>query len=177
MTAWRARAGLLVALGLVASGAVALMSGTAAAGSTTPSLECVYHDTGTGQYNALWGYTNWYFFPDYEPIGGNNSFWPYPSNRGQPTTFQTGNHDNVFVTTWNGSGGLTWYLDGYSATAYTWSTPCSQNPVPATGDLAWYVLPGAMLAVGLAGLWIWCRRFGLALSIATRRSRTSRTSR
>src|SRR5581483_4181170 len=107
MTAWRARAGLLVALGLVASGAVALMSGTAAAGSTTPSLECVYHDTGTGQYNALWGYTNWYFFPDYEPIGGNNSFWPYPSNRGQPTTFQTGNRDNVFVTTWNGSGGLT----------------------------------------------------------------------
>jgi hypothetical protein len=27
-----------------------------------------------------------------------------------------------------------------------------------TGDLAWYVLPGALVAFGVAGLWIFRRR-------------------
>jgi hypothetical protein len=158
MARLRARAGTLVMVALVALGAAALMSGVAFAKSEKPVLECVFHDTGTGQYNSLWGYTNSGGSSDTIPIGSDNAFSPSPQNRGQPTSFTPGDHHNLFVVTWNGSGSLTWSLNGKTATATTSSTACGSNPVPMTGDLAWYVLPGALVTVGIAGLWVFRRR-------------------
>ena len=79
------------------------MAGTATASQQSPILECVFHDTGTGQYNSLWGYSN-NGSTTTIAVGCNNKFSPTPQNRGQPTSIQAGTHDNVFVVTWNGSG-------------------------------------------------------------------------
>jgi hypothetical protein len=157
MTRLRARAGLVAMLALVAIGGVGLLAGSAAA-KDTPILECVFKDAGTGQYNSLWGYDNSTGHDDPKPVGSLNSFSPTPENRGQPTVILQGTHHNAFVVTWNGSGSLTWNLDSRSATATKSSTACGSNPVPMTGDVAWYVLPGAMVGAGIAGLWLFRRR-------------------
>jgi hypothetical protein len=164
MTGLRARLATLTMLGLVAAGAFALATGTATASQQAPILECVFHDTGTGQYNSLWGYSN---NGDTTTIavGSNNKFSPTPQNRGQPTTILGGTHDNVFVVTWNGSGSLVWTLSNHTATATTSSHACSSNPVPMTGGLPWYVVPSVFLAVGILGLGICCRRFDLDLHL------------
>ena len=128
---------LLAFLGLatVAVGAF-LVAGAGPAGATQqfPILECVFHDKGTGQYNAEWGYNNNdNSNSDTLPIGSDNSFSPTPEGRGQPTVFQPGQHDNVFAVTWNGVGSLTWTLSNHSESATTTSTACSTNPVPLIG--------------------------------------------
>ena len=157
MTGLRARAGLLAMLAFVAAGTVGLMAGTASA-KDTPILECVFKDTGTGKYNSLWGYDNSTGHDDPKPVGSLNSFSPSPANRGQPTLILQGTHHNAFVVTWDGASSLTWNLDSRTATATKSSTACGSNPVPMTGSLAWYVLPGALVAVGVAGLWFFRRR-------------------
>jgi hypothetical protein len=164
MTGLRARVATLTMLAFVAGGAFALTAGPAAASQQFPILECVFHDTGTGQYNSLWGYSNNGSTTTIS-IGANNKFSPNPQNRGQPTSIQAGTHDNVFVVTWNGSGSLTWTLSNHTASATTSSHACSSNPVPITGGLPWYVLPSAFLAVGILGLGYCCRRFDLDLGL------------
>jgi hypothetical protein len=152
MTAFR-RLAITAGLVLAASGGVLIGSaGTASAdnggpGSIKPILECVFRDTGTGQYNALWGYTNNYSGSITVPAGSGNGFSPAPESRGQPTTFSPGTHDNVFATSWNGSGTLTWSLI-HSATASTGSTACATNPVPIAGS---QTLTWALLAVAFVG--------------------------
>jgi hypothetical protein len=157
MTRLRARAGLLAMVALAATGAAGLMTGVASA-KDTPILECVFKDTGTGKYNSLWGYDNSTGHDDPKPVGSLNNFSPNPQVRGQPTLILSGVHHNAFVVTWDGSSSLTWNLDSRSATATKSSTACGSNPVPMTGDLAWYVLPGALVAFGVAGLWIFRHR-------------------
>ena len=170
MTGLRARAALLAMLGLVAAGALAFMAGVAWAKKETPILECVFHDTGTGQYNSLWGYNNSSGSTETIAIGSGNKFSPNPQNRGQPTSFLPGTNHNVFVVTWNGSGSLTWTLNGHDVSATKTSTACSSNPVPVAGGGPWYLLPGALVVVGVAGVGFCCRRFDLDLGL----SRSSR---
>jgi len=137
-----------------ASGLLIASMGTATAdnggpGSIKPIVECVFHDTGTGQYNALWGYTNDATIPITVPVGSGNAFSPAPAGRGQVTTFSPGTHDNVFSTSWNGSGSLTWSLV-HSATASTTSKACATNPVPIAGSqiLTWVLLGLAFAGTG-----------------------------
>jgi hypothetical protein len=165
----RARVSTLAMVSLVATGAFGLMAGTATASQQSPILECVFHDTGTGQYNSLWGYSNNGSATTIS-IGSNNNFSPSPQNRGQPTSIKAGTNHNVFVVTWNGSGSLTWTLSNHSVSATTGSTACASNPVPIAGGGPWYLLPFAFLAIGIAGVWFCCRRFGLDLGLG--RSRT-----
>ena len=99
-------------------------------------------------------------------IGSGNKFSPNPQNRGQPTSFLPGTNHNVFVVTWNGSGSLTWTLNGHDVSATKSSTACSSNPVPIAGGGPWYLLPGALVVVGVAGVGFCCRRFDLDLGFA-----------
>jgi hypothetical protein len=177
MTGLRARAALLAMLGLVAAGALAFMAGTAWAKKQTPILECVFHDTGTGQYNSLWGYTNSSGSTEKISIGSGNKFSPNPQNRGQPTSFLPGTNHNVFVVTWNGSGSLTWTLNGHDVSATTSSTKCSSNPVPIAGGGPWYLLPGALVVIGVVGVGFCCRRFDLDLDLGLGRRRTDAAGR
>ncbi len=118
---------------LAAGSFVIAGAGPASASNTKPILECVFHDTKTGQYNSLWGYWNNSSSVENIPVGSNNNFSPSPQGRGQPTAFQPGTHDNVFSVTWNGSGSLTWTIDNHSDTASTGSKQCATNPVPILG--------------------------------------------
>jgi hypothetical protein len=168
MSALRARAGVLVLLGLVATAVTAPAAGAASRSTQTPILECVFHDTGTGEYNSLWGYDNTSSSTEDVPVGSKNKFTPSPHDQGQPTSFSPGRHDNVFVVTWDGSATLKWSLGGHSASAKKTSTACSSNPVPLAGGGSWWVLPGALLAIGIAGAVFCARRFGLDLGIGNR---------
>jgi len=140
---------LIAAGGLLIASAGSATADNGGPGSVKPFLECVYHDTGTGQYNALWGYTNNYTSSITIPVGSGNSFSPSPADRGQVSTFSPGTHDDVFSTTWSGSGDLTWNLT-HSATASSASTACATNPVPiaGSGTLTWILL--AVAFVGAA---------------------------
>ncbi len=137
---------LITAVGVLTASVGTATADNGGPGSVKPFLECVYHDTGTGQYNALWGYTNNYSSAVTIAIGSGNSFSPTPGDRGQPSTFSPGTHDNVFSTTWNGSGNLTWNLT-HSASASSTSTACTTNPVPIAGSesLTWILLAAAFV--------------------------------
>ena len=155
--AWRLAAVAGVSLGLLGA------APSTASADVSPILECVFHDTHTGQYNSLWGYNN-----DDDPttirVGWGNQFSPSPQGRGQPTTFASGRHDNVFTVTWDGSTNLKWSVDN-SATAKTSSPACSSNPVPlvpGTGSVV-LALPFVFLAGGIAALAWYAHRRGLTV--------------
>ena len=140
----RPRGRLVPSLGLavVAVGAFIVAGASPAfAHKETPILECVFHDTGTGQYNSLWGYNNSSGSVETIPVGSSNGFSPSPQSRGQPTAFQPGQNDNVFVVTWNGVGSLTWSLNGHNLSATSGSSQCAKNPVPWFGPqtILWVV--------------------------------------
>ena len=153
MRTWFGSAALLA----IAVGAF-LMAGTgiASAHKILPSVACVYHDTGTGQYNSEWSYNNDAGSNTFYAVGGSNYFSPSPQDRGQPTTFLPGQNNNVLTVTWNGSGGLTWTVDGNSATATTSSTKCSTNPVPIVGVQT--ILWVALAIAGTGGVVLYRRR-------------------
>lgn len=137
-------------------------TGIASAHKITPSVACVYHDTGTGQYNSEWSYFNDAGSSTTYAVGGSNFFSPSPQGRGQPTIFKSGQNNNVVTVTWNGSGGLSWTVDGETATATTSSTACATNPVPIVGlqTILWVAL--AIAATG--GIVLYRRRRRVALS-------------
>ena len=151
---------------------VTTMSGTASAShKQTPILECVFQDTRTHQWNTLWGYDNTSGSVQNIAIGSGNSFSPGAQNQGQPTAFKPGRNDNVFVVTWNGTGTLTWTLNGQSASATTSSNKCATNPVPIVpGTGGWNLaLPVAVVALMMLGLGLYSWRFGTGLIAPLRR--------
>jgi hypothetical protein len=172
-----AAAGALVvaALTIVGTSAASADSGrssTPPGGSSTPPvtpiLECVFHDTKTGQYNSLWGYNNTSTSTQSIAAGSTyNFFYPSPYTRGQPGSFAAGRHDNVFTVTWNGSSTIYWGLGSGVAYASTTSPACRTNPVPITGtDLPWWVLPLAFLGLAMIGITFCARRYGLDLTLS-----------
>lgn len=147
------------------------MSGVAfASHKQTPILECVFHDTGTGQWSTVWGYHNNSGSVENIAIGSGNYFSPGAQNEGQPTSFQPGQNDKVFVVTWSGTGSLTWNLNGESATATTSSMKCSKNPVPiVAGTDGWGVeVAIVLLALGILGVGYFCWRSDLGLVVHRR---------
>lgn len=82
----------------------------------TPRLDCVEPlpptSDGSPQEWAYFGYVNINPGTYIIPLGSNNSFVQFPLDRGQPTSFLTGDHYNVFSVDYDPSKGLTWGLDG-----------------------------------------------------------------
>jgi len=111
-----------------------LSKATAARNSTPcarlePIAECI---NGTPQgVTATFGYKNPNDFALTVPVGALNFFSPAPTNRGQPTQLLAGLNKGAFATL--SATGLTWKLDGLSATV-TSSTPvcpggCVDTPI------------------------------------------------
>ncbi|MBU0648186.1 glycosyltransferase family 2 protein, partial [Patescibacteria group bacterium] len=75
-----------------------------------PLLECV-DDHGDGTYTAHFGYENQNSHTVNIPIGWKNKFIPDPIDRGQPTDFLPGLHEDVFTVDFNGSN-LKWQVKG-----------------------------------------------------------------
>lgn len=128
----------------------------------SPIVECSYHDTKTGKYNTLWGYTNNTGQTVQLPIGSYNQFSSPAANAGQPTTFLTGTHHNVFIVTSTGSS--SWTLGFVTVTAP--GKACATNPVPflPAGVPAWLTIGGLMVVI-LAGGLIAQRRVARAASV------------
>lgn len=103
---------LIVALG---TGAASQKPANAANG-LYPTLDCVTYDRANNLVTAYWGYENINGVP-ITPDSSENYFDPPPFFRGQPTTFQPGTYRDVFQTTFDADGTLTWYLFGSSVTA------------------------------------------------------------
>src|ERR1700674_537407 len=93
------RAGAGLALAVASIVGVALAATPAAASvqdlPVYPIVECV-SPTSNG-YTAVFGYNNQTSSTQTLPIGSLNNFLPTPQNRGQPTTFNAGRHDNLFT--------------------------------------------------------------------------------
>jgi hypothetical protein len=76
-------------------------------GSITPIVECTTKHNGVN--HSVFGYRNT-GATTVISVGTGNQFTPGAPDRGQPTTFLTGTHINVFSATTSAS--LTWTLDG-----------------------------------------------------------------
>jgi hypothetical protein len=95
--------------------------------AVTPVLSC-YQSQGI----AFFGYTNINADIATVPIGSNNFFLQFPLDQGQPTTFYSGDHNDVFAVVSDPSAGLTWSVDNGFADAS--ATPLNQVcPAAVTG--------------------------------------------
>ncbi len=88
----------------------------------TPIVECVA-DLGSSKFEARFGYNNPNAVGTNIAVGYKNQFMPYPSDRGQVTTFAPGLHQSVFVVPFDGSN-LSWKLSGTTVTANQNTTAC-----------------------------------------------------
>src|SRR5262249_40814311 len=99
-----------------------------------PILNCV-EELPDGRFKAHFGYNNPNSNTVDIEVGRFTGFIPRPRDRGQPTSFLTGVHADVFAVTWNGSP-LVWILTRNFAIASRNSTRCGPPPpmCPATCD-------------------------------------------
>jgi len=99
----------------------------------SPIFECAFK-LPDGSYQSAWGYDNETgAVKTFQAGGDQNRFTPSPGDRGQPSTFQLGRHDNVVVVPWDGRVNLKYHLDNGNAKA-TVAPACANNPVPITGS-------------------------------------------
>ena len=90
--------------------------------SVSPILSCVL-DLGDGNYLAFFDYDNPNAFTVNIPIGTENYIQPDPQNHFQPTSFSPDRHF-AFLTIFTTGNGVTWFLDGSTATGDSSSPPC-----------------------------------------------------
>ena len=91
----------------------------------TPTVTCV------GELADGWighfGFINPIDFTEIAPVGVLNRFDPSPEDRGQPTSFEPGTHEDLFTVAYEGEA-LTWHLDGNEATTSVESPRCDTPP-------------------------------------------------
>ena len=100
-----------VGLSLVLVPVVAPVTVHASEGNVFPTLQCVT-DNGDGTYTANFGYINNASTAVLIPVDPNfskNMFTSNPKNRGQPTLFLPGTHENVFSVVFDGTA-ITWMI-------------------------------------------------------------------
>jgi hypothetical protein len=121
-----------------------------AAGTVTPSASC-YWANSDGSFTVSVGYNNTGATVSY-PVGPLNYVTPSPQDRGQPTTFLAGNHQNIWAPTipaTDFSGGANWVVNGVSVDVSTF-TACSSKPVNVSGSTSGYLgATGAVVGIGL----------------------------
>ena len=101
----------------------------ASAQQVLPLPPCIRYDVSTNTVDAYFGYAA--TGPVHRDVGPNNFFSPGVIFRNQPTDFEAGVHENVFVTSFPVSASqtqLTWFLDGRAVTAKTGSSPPCDPP-------------------------------------------------
>jgi hypothetical protein len=128
-----------LAVGVLALGSIpAIREGTSSSSTppssatlfVKPTLDCVVKSGNT--YTAWFGYTNTKSSAITINYGLLNFFKPSPTPRpGQPKTFQPGTSTFVFSASFT-SGTVTWFLNGWSATAKTTSPQCSKPQITTT---------------------------------------------
>jgi hypothetical protein len=148
-----------VASGLVLAAPVAAF----AAGPVTPFASCFWANP-DGSYTVSVGYTNSGATTVTYPIGTLNYVTPAPQDRGQPTVFLPGTHNNVWAPTITAAefgGGANWYVNGTPVSVGTF-TACASKPVDGSGSSSGYLTATAVIvAAGASFLASPRRRRGL----------------
>lgn len=159
LRAWAVRLPIaLLAMGLV--GLVAAPAALAAAPnkSLTPYVSC-YFDNRNGTITVSVGVTNSTASTVTAPVGPDNHITVGAQDRGQPTSFLPGKHDNIWAATvtYDEIGqGIDWSLTGNTATIASFDE-CATKPVPANGNTIAMVAFGAASAV-VGGIFLNGRR-------------------
>lgn len=107
----------------------------APAGSLTPYVSC-YFDNQDGTVTFSVGVTSKNSGTVTVPVGTDNRVTLGAANRGQPTSFSPGTHDNVWAATvtWNEVfNNINWSLTGNDVQLANFNR-CSSRPVPAEGN-------------------------------------------
>jgi hypothetical protein len=131
------------------------MGGVAMAATVQPFVSC-YWQNPDGSITVAVGYTNSSASTLTYPIGALNHVTPAPQDRGQPTVFLAGTHNNVWAPTMTQadlSSGADWVVNGYSVSTGVGSLPaCPTKPVPISGGAGGVVAFGAVaVLLGAAG--------------------------
>lgn len=165
------RAGALA----VAIGMATGLSGVAQAAPSPvqPYVSC-YWPNSDGSITADIGYNNSSATTQTYPIGSLNFVSPAPQDRGQPTVFLPGGHDNVWAPTVSAadlSAGADWTLNGVKLSTSVGGVPqCATKPVPITGGAGGFIT-FAIAAVAIGALVFSRRRFhGLGAWLDARRA-------
>jgi uncharacterized repeat protein (TIGR01451 family) len=97
-------------------------------------VSCVTTEGST--YSATFGYSNDDTQANTVPVGDENRFSPAPENRGQPTTFEPGNHEKVFTVSGIPAGtSLIWSVTSDTTrtaeASASFEPKCNPDPPPA----------------------------------------------
>ncbi|MDX6213447.1 MAG: hypothetical protein QOF82_2534 [Frankiales bacterium] len=144
---WRTAAATAVAT----SGLVLLApTGALAASPVTPFVTCYWANT-DGSYTLSVGYTNSGATTVTYPAGALNYVTPAPQDRGQPTVFLPGLHNNVWAPTISAAdfaGGANWFVNSVPVNVSSF-VPCMTKPVGVSGSSAGYLgATGAIVGAG-----------------------------
>lgn len=122
---------------------------TRAASGITPIVECTVQRGGAN--HSVFGYRNTGAKSTIS-VGDRNQFTPGTPDRGQPTTFESGTHINVFTVTESAS--LTWTLEGQRVRAP--GILCQTDSV-ASSIAAWGPIGALMIVTLLLGSLLYYR--------------------
>ena len=110
-----------------------LSRGRSPDGRSSLSLSALRYNVNTDTLDTYWGYAA--TAPVHLDVGQNDFFFPGVLFRHQPTDFQAGVHENVFMTSFQVSAStpqITWFLNGRSETARMTNPP--YDPPRGTGE-------------------------------------------
>lgn len=147
---------LTVTLAIALAGLLAAPAAHAAAParSLTPFVSC-YWDNGDGTVTVSVGVSSSNATTVSVDVGADNRITVGAIDRGQPTSFRPGRHENVWaatVTYSDLSRGINWSLTG-NTVGLTAVGACSAKPVPAEGSaLAVLVFAGVVTVAGALAL-------------------------
>lgn len=116
-----------------------------------PIVNCVEYDKAADLFTVHFGYINPNDVTVVIPLGKNNKITPAPQDRGQPTSFEPGVHNNAFSAEFNGND-LTWHIESENykpkdATASAIDTKCGFVQGIVTDDRTGFPLVGVTVTV------------------------------
>jgi hypothetical protein len=131
----------VVAAAAITSGLVLVPAAAFAASPVTPTVSC-YWSNPDGSLTFSIGYVNSGATTVTYPVGPLNYVTPAPQDRGQPTVFLAGTHNNVWaptVTAADMSSNPNWLVNGVSV-SYSGNIPaCAAKPVSVSGSTTGYL--------------------------------------
>jgi hypothetical protein len=149
---WLMRGGLAVlAISLFSVLAAEGAQAAAPAGSLKPILNC-YWDNGDNTVTVSLAVSSSNSATVSVPVGNDNKITQGAADRGQPTAFAAGLHNNVWAFTVSYAeinAGINWQLAGNSV-AVDAVTQCNSKPMPADGN-AMAVLTFGVVATVVGG--------------------------
>jgi hypothetical protein len=139
---------------VVLAGVLVMLAAPPAGASTgdydvVPVLNCV-RDNPDGTYTAVLGYVNSTGRAVSIPIGSDNQITPVSKDKGQPTSFSSGELKGVFAITAPDKSQFVWHLDATNLKIRSSATPaCSASTQLSADGNGTGVVVGLLAAAGV----------------------------